>query len=165
MARALWTGSLSSGLVNVPVSVVPAVGDLDLHFHQLHRPDGAPIEVKRWCSKGDIEVRHREGALTLTTMRFADEIRDTKDVDTATQKSDKPTRKQLEAAIAVIEALATSWEPEKHTDRYRAPSSAGRRPQAEGPEDQSTTETQERWDQPDLMAGLEHTVEQLKSDS
>ena len=41
MARALWTGSLSFGLVNVPVSVVAATRDLDLHFRQLHRKDGA----------------------------------------------------------------------------------------------------------------------------
>ena len=34
--RSLWTGSLSFGLVNVPVSLVPAVRDLDLHFRQLH---------------------------------------------------------------------------------------------------------------------------------
>ncbi|MGZ6623681.1 MAG: Ku protein, partial [Solirubrobacteraceae bacterium] len=32
MPGAVWTGSLSFGLVNVPVSVVPAVRDLDLHF-------------------------------------------------------------------------------------------------------------------------------------
>jgi hypothetical protein len=45
-------------------------------------------------------VRQRDQALTLTTMLLADEIRDTKDVDAATQKSHRPARKQLEAAIA-----------------------------------------------------------------
>ncbi|HWC86334.1 MAG TPA: Ku protein [Solirubrobacteraceae bacterium] len=60
MARPLWTGSLSFGLVNVPVSLITAVRDLDLHFHQVHERDGAPIEVKRWCSKEDIEVPYEE---------------------------------------------------------------------------------------------------------
>jgi len=60
MARSLWSGSLSFGLVNVPVVMVTAVRDLDLHFRQLHEKDGAPIEVQRWCSKEDVEVSFDE---------------------------------------------------------------------------------------------------------
>src|SRR5436305_10997442 len=56
MARSLWTGSLSFGLVNVPVTLVTAVRDLDLHFRQLHKKDAAPIEVQRWCSEEDVEI-------------------------------------------------------------------------------------------------------------
>ena len=59
MPRSLWTGSLSFGLVNVPVALVPAVRDQDLHFRQLHEKDGAPIEVQRWCSEEDVEVAVR----------------------------------------------------------------------------------------------------------
>ena len=43
MARALWSGSLSFGLVNVPVQLVSAARDLDYHFHQLHEKDKVPI--------------------------------------------------------------------------------------------------------------------------
>ena len=60
MPRTLWSGSLSFGLVNVPVVMVTAVRDLDLHFRQLHESDGAPIEVQRWCSKEDVEVRYED---------------------------------------------------------------------------------------------------------
>ena len=60
MPRALWSGSLSFGLVNVPVVIVTAVRDLDLHFRQLHAKDGAPVEVQRWCSKEDVEVPYEE---------------------------------------------------------------------------------------------------------
>src|SRR5436190_21118324 len=56
MARALWTGSLSFGLVNVPVQLLSAVRDLDLHFRQLHEKDKSPIETQRWCSEEDKEV-------------------------------------------------------------------------------------------------------------
>jgi DNA end-binding protein Ku len=35
MARAVWSGSLSFGLVNVPVKAFTAVHDHDVHFHQL----------------------------------------------------------------------------------------------------------------------------------
>jgi DNA end-binding protein Ku len=56
MARALWNGSLSFGLVNVPVALYSAVRDLDVHFHQLHEKDGARIETRRFCAEEDREV-------------------------------------------------------------------------------------------------------------
>ena len=60
MARSLWTGSLSFGLVNVPVQLVSAVRDLDLHFRQLHASDDMPIETHRVCSKEGKEVPYEE---------------------------------------------------------------------------------------------------------
>jgi DNA end-binding protein Ku len=60
MPRALWTGSLSFGLVNVPVQLVSSVRDLDLHFRQLHAKDDTPIETRRVCSKEDKEVAYDE---------------------------------------------------------------------------------------------------------
>src|SRR5437763_6730770 len=218
MARSLWTGSLSFGLVNVPVALITAVRDLDLHFTQIHETDGSPIEVHRYCSKEDVEVpyeeithgyncedgeqvivtdleleaieprktrtidieqfvdlddvdpiyfdhpywlvpagddegaarayalllgvmeqtdqaalgrfvmrakehlaivRARDGALTLTTMRFHDEVRDTKGVSSPGGKSTKPEKKELDAAVSLIEALGADWDPEEHEDRYR----------------------------------------------
>src|SRR3954470_23091249 len=218
MPRSLWTGSLSFGLVNVPVQLVSAVRDLDLHFRQLHEKDKVPVETQRWCSEegkevpwesitrsfeldsgkqvivtdedleaveprktrtidieqfvdladidpiyfdhpywvvpaGDDEgatrayrlllgvmeksdraalgrfvmrakehlaiVRARDGALTLTTMRFADEVRSVKDVPAASGKSTKPAKKELDAAVSLIEALGADWDPEKYEDRYR----------------------------------------------
>jgi DNA end-binding protein Ku len=60
MARSLWTGSLSFGLVNVPVRLYSAVRDRDLHFTQLHEKDGSPVETRRFCSKEDLEVAWEE---------------------------------------------------------------------------------------------------------
>src|SRR4051812_18155590 len=218
MARSLWTGSLSFGLLNVPVQLVSAVRDLDLHFRQLHEKDKSPIETQRWCPEEDKEVpfdavtrsyeldsgkqvivtdedleaveprktrtidieqfvdladvdpiyfdhpywlapagddegatrayklllgvmektdqaalgrfvmrakehlaivRARDGALTLTTMRFHDEVRSASGVPSATGKTAKPTKKQLDAAVELIEALADDWDASKHEDRYR----------------------------------------------
>jgi len=56
MARSLWTGSISFGLVNVPVALYSAVRDLDVHFRQLHEKDGAPIDTRRFCAEEDKEV-------------------------------------------------------------------------------------------------------------
>ena len=60
MPRPLWRGSLSFGLVNVPVALVSAVRDLDVHFHQLHSDSHHRLEVKRWCKKGGHEVPYEE---------------------------------------------------------------------------------------------------------
>jgi DNA end-binding protein Ku len=60
MPRPLWNGSLSFGLVNVPVQLTGATRDLDLHFRQLHKEDGAPIEQRRFCSQDDVEVEWEE---------------------------------------------------------------------------------------------------------
>ena len=56
MARPIWSGALSFGLINVPVRMFSAVRDVDFHFRQLHGKDGAPIETRRFCSEEDKEV-------------------------------------------------------------------------------------------------------------
>ena len=56
MARAIWKGSISFGLVNVPVKVYPAVSRKTVHFHQLHDKDSVPIRQKRVCPKDNKEV-------------------------------------------------------------------------------------------------------------
>jgi DNA end-binding protein Ku len=60
MPRALWSGSLSFGLVNVPVQMVSAVRDVGFHFRQLDDKTKAPIEVHRYCSAEDVEVSYDE---------------------------------------------------------------------------------------------------------
>jgi len=56
MARPLWSGSLSFGLVNVPVALFSAVRDRDLHFNQLHEKDGARIDTRRFCAEEEREI-------------------------------------------------------------------------------------------------------------
>jgi DNA end-binding protein Ku len=55
MARSLWTGSVSFGLVNIPVRMFPAVREHDVHFHQV-APDGSRIRYKRVSEKTGREV-------------------------------------------------------------------------------------------------------------
>jgi len=60
MPRAIWSGAISFGLVNVPVKLHTAVRKQDIHFHQLHEKDGGRIHQKRVCSKDDKEVPWEE---------------------------------------------------------------------------------------------------------
>jgi DNA end-binding protein Ku len=56
MARAIWSGSISFGLVNVPVKAFTAVRDHDVHFHQLDKKSGARIRNKKVSEKTGREV-------------------------------------------------------------------------------------------------------------
>jgi DNA end-binding protein Ku len=51
MARGIWTGALSFGLVNIPVEVHTAVRDNRPHFRLLHAKDRSPINYERVCQK------------------------------------------------------------------------------------------------------------------
>jgi DNA end-binding protein Ku len=59
-ARSLWTGSLSFGLVNVPVSLVSAVRDQNLHFHQIHNKTHERLHVSYVCTKEKAPVDYAE---------------------------------------------------------------------------------------------------------
>ena len=253
MPRSLWTGSLSFGLVNVPVRLVTAARDLDFHFHELHEKDKARIEQRRFCSKEDVEVpweevahsydldgrqvivtdeelgsvqprktrtieieaftgldqldpmyfdhpyflvpagdsegtlrayhllvaamersdrvalgrfvmrtkeylaavRARDGALTLTTMRFHDEVRPTKPIPTGGKK---PSKQQVDQAVAIIEELSTDWDPTRYEDCYRERlrrviDSKRKRRKIEAPKPES-----EPAPAPDLMAALKQSL-------
>lgn len=218
MARPLWRGSLSFGLVNVPVALMPATRDLDVHFHQLHDKTHARLEVRRVCSKEDKEVdydeighgyetddgeqvvltdeeleavqpertrtidieefvdvceidpvffdrsyfmvpddtgqgparayrllveamsdqhraaigrfvlrtkerlaaiRVRDGLLQITTMRFADEIRDPKDLPLPDRRKHKLSKDEIDNAVALIGELEADFDPSQLEDRHR----------------------------------------------
>jgi DNA end-binding protein Ku len=219
MARSLWTGSLSFGLVNVPVQLVSAVRDMDVHFHQVHgetgeriemqrvaADDGKPVEwediAKGWETEdGDIVVltdedfeaaqpektrtvdidlfvdlqdidpiyfdhpywllpagegegavrayrllvdvmgkagqvaigrivlrakeylvalREQNGLLSLTTMHFADEIRDPQDTGAIPSgKVSEPSKREIDDAVALIGELTDDFKPSRYDDCHR----------------------------------------------
>ncbi len=58
--RTTWNGSLSFGLVSIPVGLAPATKPAarqsDVSFRLLHRECSTPIKQKRWCPTHDREV-------------------------------------------------------------------------------------------------------------
>src|SRR6185503_1065214 len=56
MARSIWRGAISFGLVNVPVKLYSAVSKKTVRFNQLHDADHARIQQKRVCSKDGEEI-------------------------------------------------------------------------------------------------------------
>ena len=47
--RAIWKGSITFGLVSVPVKLYAATEDHDVHLHQVHDADGGRIRYQRRC--------------------------------------------------------------------------------------------------------------------
>ena len=213
MPRAIWTGSISFGLVNIPIEVHTAVRDQRPHFRMLHAKDRSPINFERICQKdgksvawndivkgyeyekghfvvldkedfaaaalektrridvldfveaqaiddryfdkpyyltakkgGEVayallreamnesgrigiakfimrETQHLaavEGigdALVLSTLRFADELVDTRSLSFPSGKNLKKT--ELNLAKTLVENLAAEWDPDKYTDDYQ----------------------------------------------
>src|SRR5215218_3674539 len=215
MARAIWSGSISFGLVNVPVKAFSAVHDHSVHFNQLEKGTGArirylkvsdksgdeveadDIELGYEVSKGnyvtvtrkeldelrpdstrtidvgdfvaldDIDpvyydhtywlapdgegatrayrlllaamedqsrvgigtvvmrnkqylaaIRPLDGALAMSTMRFADEVVSRSDVEGLTTSSSAPPAKELKLATQIVDSLSTDWDPERYRDTY-----------------------------------------------
>jgi DNA end-binding protein Ku len=215
MARAIWSGSISFGLVSVPVKAYAAVRDHSVHFNQLERKTGARINYKKVSDKtgkevssDDIEsgyeiasgkyvvveddelaklrprtsrtiditdfvelaridpiyyertywlgpdgeaaerpyrlllaameaegragigtvvmrkkqylaaIRPLDGALAMSTMRFADEVVPQADVDALPGKGAKADPKELKLASQIIGSLATDWDPARYHDTY-----------------------------------------------
>ena|GEM_PF-48900 len=58
--RALWSGSITFGLVNVPVRVFSAVHEHRLQFHLVHEPDDGPIGYEKICKLEDKPVPNDE---------------------------------------------------------------------------------------------------------
>jgi DNA end-binding protein Ku len=215
MARAIWSGTISFGLVSVPVKAYAAVRDHSVHFNQLEKGTGARIRYKKVSDKTDKEltgediesayevsdgkyvvvdpdeldalrprtsrtidivdfvdldqidpiyyertywlapdgeaavrpyrlllaamesegkagigsvvmrnkqylaaIRPLDGALAMSTMRFADEVVPQSDVDALPGKGAKADPKELKLASQIIGSLATDWDPKRYHDTY-----------------------------------------------
>jgi DNA end-binding protein Ku len=260
MPRSIWTGSLSFGLVNVPVSLQSAVRDEGVHFRQLHEKDGAPIDTRRFCSEEDVEVPWEEivsgyevkkgrwvtltdeelaaaeprktktidieefvdladvdpiyfdhpyflvppesegaarayrllvevmeqtdkvaigrfvmrtkeylvalrvlgGALALTTMLFHDEVRPTTGIPAAAGKTHAPSKKELDQAVAVIDAMTRKFDPSRYEDRHRKRLLKIIRDKKKGRKVKLAEPSAEPKAVPDLLAALEESLANAK---
>ena len=116
MPRAIWKGSISFGLVSIPVELHTAVRDHRPKFRMLHARDKSPVRYERVCQrdgkpvawedlvKGDeIDDRYFETPYYLTP-----------------QKRGNVRKAELDMAKMLVENLAAAWDPAKYTDEYQA---------------------------------------------
>ena len=60
MPKSIWNGTISFGLVHVPVKMYSATESKTVHFKEVHLKDGAKVEHRRFCSKEDKEVEYKD---------------------------------------------------------------------------------------------------------
>jgi DNA end-binding protein Ku len=58
--RSIWNGTITFGLVNVPVKLYTATESKTVSFHEVHARDGAKIEHRRICPKEEREVDYKD---------------------------------------------------------------------------------------------------------
>lgn len=260
MARPVWTGSISFGLVNVPVKAYTAVRDHDVHFHQVEKKSGSRIRNRkvsetsgREVEAGDIEmgfevkkgryvtftkeeldelrpastrtidvdafvaldeidpiyyertywlgpaddaakkayhlllaamedreragigtvvmrnkqylaaVRPLDGALAMSTMRFADEVVPRADVEGVPDRRAKPEAKALALATQIVDSLETDWHPDRYHDTYAEELRSRIEAKDAGKEIvEAGASTGADADVLDLMAALERSVESAR---
>ncbi|MGC1165311.1 MAG: Ku protein [Solirubrobacterales bacterium] len=109
-------------------------------------------------------IRASDGVLTLTTMRFADEVVPGSELDDALpDKKPKVNKREQEMAEQLIESLSTDFDPTAYRDEYREQLLGLIERKAEGKEIvASEAETPKATKAPDLMAALEESIAAVK---
>lgn len=109
-------------------------------------------------------IRASDGVLTLTTMRFHDEVVPPGELDDAfPDKKPKVAKREQQMAEQLIDSLSTEFEPDSYRDEYREQLLSLIERKAEGkeivaPEAEAPKETKA----PDLMAALEESIAAVK---
>jgi DNA end-binding protein Ku len=255
MARAIWSGSISFGLLNVPVRMYSAVARRNIALREIRRSDSSRIKHRRVAEGTDEEVPYDEiikayeltpgqyvpltkdemkalapektraiavqdfvdlseidpmyfdspyylgpadgaekaysllakamkasgkvaiarfvlrskenlaairsdgNVLTLTTMRFADEVVPVDELEIVPDKAAKPAKREQEMAEQLIDSLSTAFEPQAYKDDYREQLLGLIERKAEGKEIvASEAEAPKTTKAPDLMAALEESI-------
>ncbi len=110
-------------------------------------------------------LRANNGVLTLTTMRFADEVVAASDLeDVLPEGTQKVAKKEVEMAEQLIDSLTTDFDPGAYRDEYREQLLALIERKAEGKDVLEAPEVEEPQPTkaPDLMAALEESIAAVK---
>jgi DNA end-binding protein Ku len=60
MPKSIWNGTVTFGMVNVPIKLYSATESKTVHFQEVHVKDGGRIEHRRICPKENREVPYKE---------------------------------------------------------------------------------------------------------
>jgi DNA end-binding protein Ku len=110
-------------------------------------------------------LRPGSGVLTLTTMRFGDEVVSPSELgDVLPESKQKVAKKEVEMAEQLIDSLTTDFDPNAYRDEYREELLALIERKAEGKDVLTAPETEEPQPTkaPDLMAALEESIAAVK---
>lgn len=87
--RAIWKGSISIGLINIPVTLHPMIYNRGVKFHYLHRPDKQRLQYERICSLDGQAVSWGEVVKGYEVAHNEYVVLDPDELEAAKPKSDK----------------------------------------------------------------------------
>jgi DNA end-binding protein Ku len=111
-------------------------------------------------------IRPLDGALAMSTMRFADEVLDRDEVLDLPEASE-PEERELKLAVQIVESLTTEWDPAAHHDQFNEELRSMIEEKARGRDVVSVAEGEPAPEGRvvDLMQALEQSVEEAKKPS
>ena len=90
--RPIWTGSLTIGLVNVPVKLYAMIYDRGISFRFLHKPDGQPLKYQKVCTKDEKVIPWEEVSKGYEVAKNEYVIFDKEELEAVKPESDKRIR-------------------------------------------------------------------------
>jgi len=90
--RSIWSGSITIGLVNVPVKLYSMIYDKGVTFHFLHKTDGQPLKYVKMCTKDDKIVPWNEVVRGYEVAKGEFVTFDKKELDAVKPESDRRIR-------------------------------------------------------------------------
>ncbi len=91
-SRSIWSGTITIGLVNVPVKLFSMVYDKSVAFHFLHKTDGQPLKYVKVCTKDDKVVPWNEVVRGYEVAKNEFITFDKRELDAVKPESDKRIR-------------------------------------------------------------------------
>jgi len=88
----MWTGSITIGLVNLPVKLYPMIYDRGITFRFLHKLDGQPLKYQKVCTKDEKVIPWEEVVKGYEVAKKEYVIFDKEELDAAKPESDKRIR-------------------------------------------------------------------------
>jgi DNA end-binding protein Ku len=111
-----------------------------------------------------VALRVIDGAIALTTMLFHDEVRATKGIGPGKAKKTAPSKKQVDAAVGLIEAMGRKFDPTRYEDRHRKRLEKIIRDKKKGRKIKIAEPQDEPKAVPDLMEALEESLARAKKE-
>jgi DNA end-binding protein Ku len=90
--RSIWSGSITIGLVNVPVKLYAMIYDRGISFHFLHKTDNQPLKYERVCTKDGKIVPWEEVAKGYEVAKNEYVVFDREELEAVKPESDKRIR-------------------------------------------------------------------------
>jgi DNA end-binding protein Ku len=90
--RPIWTGSITIGLVNIPVKLLAMVYDKSISFRFLHKEDNQPLKYQRVCTKDNQVIPWKDIARGYEVRKGEFVVLQEEDLEAARPESDRRIR-------------------------------------------------------------------------